>query len=179
MVLIRDATDMKINSPSDLLFDQLRDLHSMEMQLMQELPQLAEMAGNSELREIIIMHAFRSVKHADQLMEVFANRSGRMGPEVCRAMQGLLEEGPARVREVPDPATRDMMMVGHYLRIRHYAYAAYAVAARLAESIRWTAEAEMLAAAEVEQRAAIRRLYKIEFRLIGGNSEQRMIEPVF
>ena len=75
----------KLNTLSDLLVDQLRDLYSAETQLLQALPDLAAAAGDQDLRDGFEEHLQQTREHVERLKRVLkslgADPAGGAGDE--------------------------------------------------------------------------------------------------
>ena len=153
---------MKINSPIQLLYDQLRDLYSMEIQLAASLPFLADTASHRGLQEQLSKQAHRIYRRKAQLLDIFRRFDFELGTDKCQAIEGLIKGGDAHLAMVEDPGTRDLMLIAHCLRIAHYGIAAYGVTARLASALAFTDEANLLSTLAFEEEDAAQRLKHLE-----------------
>ena len=113
------------NSPFELFFDQLRDLHSMEIQLRESMPHLVSLCTNEDLRALIVAHAHQNCNQIAEIAAIFERHGKSPGNDKCKAMAGLIEGGAEHLEEVRSPTTRDLMMIAHCLRIECYEMAAY------------------------------------------------------
>lgn len=129
---------MKTQTPTDLLFDQLRDLLSVEMQLLDSVPYLLEVATEPRLKEALANHLPDTARHAKTVAEILAAHEIKPGQDKCKAMEGLIEGGHAHIKAVDQKSTRDLMIVAHCLRIEHYEIAGYTIALSLAEALKFT-----------------------------------------
>lgn len=123
------------NTPFELLFDQLRDIHSMEVQIGASMPVLASLCTNEELRDLIVRHAGQNRDQIAEITAVFERHGKSPGDDKCKAMACLIEGGAAHLEKVRFPHTRDLMMVAHCLRIERYEMAAYEFAALLSSRL--------------------------------------------
>ncbi|MES2707034.1 MAG: DUF892 family protein [Verrucomicrobiota bacterium] len=153
---------MKTRTPHDLLFDQLRDLHSVETQLLASLPVLAARADYNPLYELIAGHAIQTAGQAELATAMLQRHGTGPGGDKCRAMEGLIAGGDAHLDAVDVPRTRDLMIVAHASRIEHYEIAGYGIALRLAQRLGLEEEALILESILVEEREAARRLEELE-----------------
>lgn len=133
-----------IHELSDLFFDQLRDIHSVESQVAETLPQLVERATLPALRELFLAQHPFTLEQRERIAEIFERHSRTIGSDECRAMRGLIEGGNAHLDRVEDATVRDFMLVAHWLRIKHYEVAAYQFAAGLSLHLDEVAEREVL-----------------------------------
>lgn len=113
------------NSPLELLFDQLRDLHSMEVQLRATMPRLVSLCTNHELHDLMVNHAHQNTGQIDEIIAIFERHGESPWDDKCKAMAGLIEGGTAHLESVQAPHARDLLMIAHCLRIEYYEMAAY------------------------------------------------------
>lgn len=113
------------NTPFELLFDQLRDLYSMEVQLCDTMSHLVSLCTHPELRDLIVSHAHQNCHQIAEIAAIFERHGEPPGKDKCKAMAGLIEGGSAHLEGVRSPHTRDLIMIAHCLRIECYEMAAY------------------------------------------------------
>src|SRR4051812_25361845 len=118
---------MNIDSLTDLLLIELRDLLDAERQLTKALPQLAEAAFSSELRDAFQTHADQTAEHAERLELIFKLLNTPVEAKHCAAMEGLIEEGEELLgqQEDADPAVLDAALIVAAQKIEHYEIAGY------------------------------------------------------
>ncbi|RYD38092.1 MAG: ferritin-like domain-containing protein [Verrucomicrobiaceae bacterium] len=153
---------MNTNTPRDLLFDQLRDLHSAETQILSSLPGLAARAAYPPLCALITEHAGQTRRQLETLASIFQRHGMEPGNDKCKAMEGLIAGGDAHLDQVEVPQTRDLMMVAHCSRIEHYEIAGYGIAVRLAQRLGLQEEAAILESILGEELAAASGLEALE-----------------
>ena len=152
----------KVASPEDLFFDQMKDLHSMETQISSHLPDLLATAVDERLRGLLLTHSYETDQQLKILRELFARHGKDPGSDKCKAIAGLIDGGAAHLASVEDPATRDLMMVAHCLRVEHYEIAAYEITARLAGQLGLAEEAGVLLALQAQEQATADGLLGLE-----------------
>jgi ferritin-like metal-binding protein YciE len=123
------------NTPFELLFDQLRDIHSMEIQISESMPRLVSMCTNDRLRALLASHADQNHKQIAAIAAIFGRHGKSPGHDTCKAMAGFIESGTAHLGKVESPETRDLMMIAHCLRIERFEMAAYEFAAFLSQRL--------------------------------------------
>jgi ferritin-like metal-binding protein YciE len=74
----------------------------------------------------------------------------------------LLEGGDSHLAAARMPATRDLMMIAHCLRIEHYEIAAYEITTRLAERLGLDLEGQALSELLAEEDRVINLLHELE-----------------
>lgn len=153
---------MKICSPIELLYDQLRDLYSMEIQLVAAFPFLVNTAGHVGLHEQLAKQRDRVDRRKAQLIDIFRRLEIDLGKEKCKAIEGLIKGGDSHLAMVEDPPTRDLMLIAHCMRIAHYGIAAYGITSRLASSLAFTEEANLLSTLAYEEEDAAQRMKHLE-----------------
>lgn len=114
-----------IATPFELLFDQLRDLYSMEVQLFESMPHLVSLSTNVELRSLLVSHIHLNGNQIAEIAAIFERQGESSGDDKCMAMAGLIEEGTARLERALSPHTRDLMLVTFCRRIGRFEMAAY------------------------------------------------------
>lgn len=126
---------MMLKSLSDLLVDQIRDLHSAETQLVSALPKMAKGAANPELKKIFTDHLVETKGHVERLKSIAELLGAKPTGKVCKAMKGLIEEGKEALEEKGEDAVLDIGLVAAAQRVEHYEIAAYGTAIALAERL--------------------------------------------
>jgi ferritin-like metal-binding protein YciE len=158
---------MSIAYPQDLFFDQLRDLYSVESQVILTLPELAEQAQNETLRRILTEAEGASVLQKQRLCEIFRRHAAEPGGDICKAMKGLIDGGNEHLAQTGDTVVRDLLLVAHTNRILHYEIAAYSFTATLAECAGFHREAAALNESLEEERKAAGRLASAAAEIFG------------
>lgn len=149
-------------TPKDLFLDQLRDLHSVEMQLVEALPALAARAVHTSLHETVAGHAAQTVCHLNLLTAMLKKLGAEPGDGKCKAMEGLISGGDVHLDSVDDEGTRDLMIIAHGSRIEHYEMAGYGIALRLATRLDLKEEALILESILIDEREAAQGLESLE-----------------
>jgi ferritin-like metal-binding protein YciE len=124
---------MKIKSLRDLFIHQLRDLFSAEKQLVKALPKLAKAATNEELKETFEEHLRKTEEHVERLEQIFEALEISSRGDRCAAMEGLIAEAQAMMKEEMPGAVLDAALVACAQRVEHYEIAAYGSARTFAE----------------------------------------------
>ncbi|MDB6136106.1 MAG: hypothetical protein JWM59_4349 [Verrucomicrobiales bacterium] len=153
---------MNTNTPRDLFFDQLRDLHSAESQILSSLPGLAARAAYPPLCALITEHAGQTRRQLEMLTSVFQRHGMELGNDKSKAVEGLIAGGDAHLDQVEVPQTRDLMLTAHCARIEHYEIAGYGVALRLAQRLGLQEETSILESILQEELAAAHGLEALE-----------------
>jgi ferritin-like metal-binding protein YciE len=123
---------MKIDSLEDVLMHELNDLYSAEDQLIEALPQMAEAASNTQLRDAFQQHLEETRDHRDRIQTIFGDLGKRRTGIECEGMKALISEGEKIIKSRGDAAARDAALIGAAQRVEHYEIAAYGTARTLA-----------------------------------------------
>jgi len=126
---------MKLNSLTDLLHHELKDLYSAETQLVKALPKMAKAATNADLKAGFEEHLEQTKGHVSRLEEIAEMLDIKLTGHVCKAMKGLIEEGDEMIDEDAEDAVRDAGLIGAAQRVEHYEIAGYGTARCLAETL--------------------------------------------
>jgi ferritin-like metal-binding protein YciE len=126
---------MKLDSLGDLLHHELRDLYSVENQLVQALPKMAKAATNEKLRAAFQTRVEETKKHVEAL-DLIGNALERsLDAHRSKAMEGLIEETEAIINTHALDGVRDAALIRTAQRIAHYEIAGYGTARALAERL--------------------------------------------
>lgn len=158
---------MTITSSKDVFFDQLKDVNSVEDQVTATMPDLAEWATETTLKNLLSRHHAASERHRQEVKAIFDAHDVDPGDDVCKAMEGLIEGGNQHIAMAGDPIVRDLLLIAHSSRIAHYAIAAYGFTFAIAESAGLEPEAQGLATIHGEQTAFYKHLAEIAFEVFG------------
>jgi ferritin-like metal-binding protein YciE len=149
---------MKFASLNDLYFQQLKDLHSAESQLIKALPTLAKAASNPELRNALIEHLAQTKGHLERLKQVAEKLGKRLAGHPCAAMKGLLEEGREWLEAEAETEVRDAGIIAGAQRVEHYEMAGYGTVQTFAKLLGETEAAELFTLTLNEEKAADKKL---------------------
>jgi len=115
----------KITNLPELFVEQLQDLHSAEMQLIEALPKMAAAAYAKPLKAGFKMHLGQTKVHAKRLEKILKGLKAEVGGKTCRAMQGLIKEGDEMIHEDALPEVKDAGLIAAAQRVEHYEIAGY------------------------------------------------------
>lgn len=138
---------MPLKSLNDLFVHELKDIHSAERQITKALPKLARAATDPKLRKAFEGHLAETKQQIELLDKIFDSIDATPGRHICKAMQGLIEEGQELIekeQDKADPAVFDAALIGAAQRVEHYEIAAYGCAVSYAEQLGLTKPAQIL-----------------------------------
>jgi ferritin-like metal-binding protein YciE len=163
---------MEMTTLRDLLIEELKDLHSAESQLIKAMPKMAKAASEEALTEAFNNHLEETKAQLVRLDEVFEKLGEKPGRKVCKAMQGLIEEGRETIAEDAEPAVHDAALIAAAQRVEHYEIAGYGCARTFAQLIGEEEVAELLQQTLEEEAAADEKLTSIAMSGINQHAAQ-------
>ncbi len=116
---------MQLNSLQEALVIELKDLLSVEQQLTEALPMMAEKASNPELKQGFAMHLEQTRDHISRLEQAFSLLGEKPEAQTCKAMKGLVAEGQELMNEEAAPNVMDALLIAAAQKIEHYEIASY------------------------------------------------------
>ncbi len=124
---------LKIDSLHKLLIHEIKDIYSAETQMLEALPAMAAAATAPELFAAFQDHEIATEKHVKRLEKIGQLLGISPSGQVCRGMEGLIEEGKKAIEEEMPPEVKDAALVSAAQRVEHYELAAYGTARSFAE----------------------------------------------
>ena len=85
---------MKLASVEDVYAVQLGDLRSVETQLIEALPEMADAASDKKLKQAFTEHLAQTQRHLERLEEIIESCADRRADGTSEAMEGMI--GDAR-----------------------------------------------------------------------------------
>jgi ferritin-like metal-binding protein YciE len=152
---------VQLQTLRDLLVEQLRDLYSAETQLVEALPAMAAAASHDELRQAFEHHLEETREHVTRLEDIFGELGVGAAGEMCKGMQGLIEEGREFVTTGGDSDVRDAALIAAAQRVEHYEISAYGTTRTLADQLELGHPRDLLDQTLDEESAADKLLTKI------------------
>lgn len=151
---------------AELLEDELKDIYNAENQLAKALPRLAKKATLPLLKQAFTDHLTETEGQIKRLDEISGLLGIKLKGKVCKAMQGLVEEGKEAIGEKGDPGVIDALLIGAAQRAEHYEIAAYGTVIALAKQLREKEVAGLLTATLAEEKATDVKLTKIALEIL-------------
>lgn len=163
---------MSMDTLSDLLEDELKDLYSAENQLIKALPKMAKKAASPKLKAAFTAHLKETEGHVSRLTKISEKLDIKLTGKKCAAMEGLVEEGSEVISEKGEPAVIDAALIGAAQRVEHYEIAAYGTARAMAETLGHTEVASLLQQTLDEEGEADKKLTAIaEGEVLGAAAD--------
>lgn len=124
---------MKKGTLNDLFVGELKDLYSMENQLVKALPKMAKAANSEELSAAFEEHLEQTRGHVQRVEQILDGIGVPARGKKCAGMEGIIEEGKEVLEEDLAPSVLDAGIIGAAQRVEHYEIAAYGTARAHAE----------------------------------------------
>lgn len=161
---------MKLATLHDLFVDELKDLYHAEHQLLKALPKMANAATDTQLAQAFTDHLAETNGHVERLETIF--RKLGVGPKgkVCKAMEGLLEEGKDMMAEDADPSVLDAALIAAAQRVEHYEMAGYGCVRTYARLLGLDQAADLLQETLDEEGAADKHLTELAESVINAEA---------
>lgn len=153
---------MAMKTLEDLLEEQLKDLYNAENQLTKALPKMAKKASSPSLKKAFTSHLEETKGHVERLEQIGKKLGySKMTGKVCKAMQGLIEEGKEVLEEDETGPVIDAALIAAAQRVEHYEIAAYGSARAMAEELGENQVVKMLQQTLNQEGAADKKLTEI------------------
>jgi len=134
----------RLSSLQVLLTHEIKDLYNAENQLVKALPKMAKAATDPALQEAFNTHLEETKVHVERLEEIAKLLEESPKGKVCKAMEGLVEEGAQTIEDTGDPAVKDLALIIAAQKVEHYEIAGYGSVRTLAETLGLTDIVEIL-----------------------------------
>jgi ferritin-like metal-binding protein YciE len=152
---------MEMETLRDLFLDELKDVYHAEGQLVKALNKMAKTAESDELKAAFQQHLAETKGHQERLQEVFELFDEKPKTKVCKAMQGIVEEGKEVMEEDMEPDVMDAALIASAQRAEHYEIAAYGTLRTYAKLMGEDQAAKILQSILDEEGATDKKLTKL------------------
>lgn len=152
---------MKLKTLQDLYVDELKDLYNAEHQILKALPKMAKAASAPQLTKAFTDHLEQTKDQVGRLEKIFRKLDVSPKGKMCKAMEGLLEEGKEVIDEDADPTVKDAALIAAAQRVEHYEMAGYGCVRTFARLLGEDSAADLLQETLDEEGAADKKLTKL------------------
>jgi ferritin-like metal-binding protein YciE len=156
----------KLNNLRDLYIDQLEEIYTIEWLLVKSLPEMAEIATASKLKESIQKHFRESEGHVQRLEMIFNNLDLKPKEKPCKAMHALLEERHDLMKGQTTAEVTDAALIVLAQRIEHYEIAVYGTLRTFAQTLSQIESSRLLQQTLSEEEAADRLLTDVALTVV-------------
>ncbi len=126
---------MNVGNFREMYIAELQELRSVEAQLVEALPKMADMAGHPELKQGIQTHLEETRSQQSRVEEILRRHNAEPGEHVDQAMQAMLQEAEKWANMVQDRDLRDAGLIASAQRVEHYEIAVYGSLATWAKQL--------------------------------------------
>jgi ferritin-like metal-binding protein YciE len=126
---------MNIDDFRQMYVTELQELRSVEAQLVDALPKMADVANHSELKQAIQSHLEETRSQRDRLDEILRRHGAEPREHVDQSMQAIVREAEKWAKTVQDPDLRDAGLIASAQRVEHYEIAVYGTLATWAKQL--------------------------------------------
>lgn len=165
---------MQMDSLQKLYEDHLKDLHSVERQIIQALPKMIKAAEDEELSGALTEHLEVTREQLARLDDIFEKLGKRGTGKKCKGMEGILEEGKELLEKDADADVLDAGIISAAQHVEHYEMAGYGTAAAYAKLLGEKDAEKLLRLSLDEEKEADEKLSKIaesRVNLEAGNGD--------
>ncbi len=124
-----------LESLRELYIDQLQHLYSVETQLTEALPKMADAATDTQLKQAFTSHLQETREHVTRLKEILGRAQQSVDSKKSKAMATLITEGEDMIKDAKDDAVRDAGLILAAQRVEHYEIASYGAVRQYAEML--------------------------------------------
>ena len=116
---------MKLATLNDLYVEELKDLYSVENQILKALPEMVKAATAPDLKAGFEAHLHQTQEHVSRLEQIFTKLGKNPRGKHCKGMEGILEEGKELLKEKSEPEALDAGLITAAQHVEHYEIAGY------------------------------------------------------
>lgn len=152
---------MELDTLKDLYIHELKDLYSVEKQLIGALPKMARAAHDEKLSTGFREHLEQTKEHAARLEKILFEHKQSTRGKKCKGMEGIIAEGAEMIEEEADPEVKDAGLIAAAQRVEHYEIAGYGTARTYAEMLGDNEGAKLLLATLSEEEKTDQKLTQL------------------
>jgi ferritin-like metal-binding protein YciE len=134
-----------------LYISNLKKALDMEQKITKALPDLIENSSDSQLANAFRTHLQQTEGHVAKIEGLLQRLIGEISTETCKVIDGLTTEASDTIKDVTDPAMRDIALIGAAQQVEHHEIAVYGTLRRWAELIGLSDHAAVLESIEVDE----------------------------
>jgi ferritin-like metal-binding protein YciE len=149
---------MNVNDFRQMYVAELQELRSVEDQLVQALPKMAERAESPQLKQAIQSHLEETRSQRDCLDALLEQHGADVREHQDGSMQALIREADRWAAMVRDPDLRDAGLIASAQRVEHYEIAVYGTLATWAKQLGLEEDLRVLHAILEEEKEADEKL---------------------
>jgi ferritin-like metal-binding protein YciE len=134
-----------------LYVSNLKKALDMEQKITKALPDLIENSSDAELANAFSTHLQETEGHVAKVEGLLQELIGETSTETCKVIGGLTTEASDTIKDVTDPAVRDIALIGAAQQVEHHEIAVYGTLRHWAALLGLPDHAEMLESIEADE----------------------------
>ena len=135
---------MDVGNFRELYKTELQEACSLETQLIQALPKMAEAAHDPDLKQAMRMHLEETRGHQQQVEAALKRHGAKPREHTDQSMQAMIQEAEKWAGMVRDPKLRDAGLIASAQRVEHYEIAVYGTLSTWAKELGLEEDLRML-----------------------------------
>lgn len=152
---------MNVDTLRQMYVAELQELCSVEEQLVEALPAMAEAASSAELKEVFRSHLEETTAQRERLDGLLKRHGADPREHVDQAMQSIIREASRWGEMVDHPDLRDAGLIASAQRVEHYEIAAYGSVSAWAKQLGLDEDLEVLLGILNEEKEADEKLTRL------------------
>jgi ferritin-like metal-binding protein YciE len=161
---------MKVNDFHQMYVAELQELRSVEAQLVDALPKMAEAASHPELKQAIRTHLEETQSQRDRLDEILRRHGSEPREHVDQSMQAIVSESEKWAKMVEAPDLRAAGLIASAQRVEHYEIAVYGTLATWAKQLGLNEDQQALHRILEEEKRTDERLTGLAKRVVNPDA---------
>lgn len=133
-----------IKNLNQLLLDEIEDLYSAEIQIIDQLPDLIRFASDPKLKDALNQHLKETKNQVNRLRRIFSLLEKNPTKQFCKGMQGILEEGQELITKSTRGPAKDACIIAAAQKVEHYEICGYGTARSHARQLKLDEVAHLL-----------------------------------
>jgi len=164
---------MDVNDFRRMYVIELQELRSVEDQLVQALPKMAQLVEHPSLRRALEVHLAETRSQRDRLDELLKTHNAGTREHEDGSMATILREAERWAKMVSDRDCRDAGIIASAQRVEHYEIAAYGTLATWARQLGLHDDARVLHGILQEEKAADEKLSRLAEQGVNREAAER------
>jgi ferritin-like metal-binding protein YciE len=137
-----------------LYIDNLQKALDMEQKIVKALPDLIEHSTDLSLASAFRSHLKETQEHVSKVQTLLSTATGQASNVTCKVIGSLTTEASDTIKDVTDPAVRDVAIIGAAQQVEHHEIAIYGTLRNWAELLGLDNDAAVLESILEEEKAA-------------------------
>ncbi len=148
-----------------LYISELSKALDMEQKITASLPDLIKNSSDSDLASAFRTHLEETKEHVTKVQQLLQKHTGSSSAGTCKVATGLTTEAADTIKDVKDPAIRDIALIGAGQQVEHHEIAVYGTLRRWAEVLGMPDDVTVLKGIEDQEGKADKLLSEIAGRI--------------